>query len=150
MRSFGEIIVIAVVASIISIATGGCAALQGASETIDAGAVINAAAAGASGDYAKALSEIAKMVAKKKAKNDPLAGYQFSRTYFYDGAPVSDPSRITWTDKWEKSDSAGKTPVPTVVSTNTASSTAPATDAEADAWADAIADILIDNGIVEK
>ena len=92
----------------------GCASLSGAGN-VDTGAVLRAAAAGASGDYAKAVVEIAKLVEKRTSKAgaaDPLAGFTFTRTYFYDGAPVPDPSRITWTDQWSKTGSAGKESVP--------------------------------------
>ena len=114
---------------------------------VDTGAVIKAAAAGASGDYAKALAEIGKAVEKREAKGDPLAGYAFTRTYFYDGTPVTDPSRITWVDKWERTASAG-TATPPAVSTGTASGE-PAT-AEDDALAGEIADILTDLGLARE
>lgn len=117
-----------------------------AAKNVDKAALIEAAAAGASGDYAKALSKIAKSVQKRESKDDPLAGYDFTRTYFYDGTPVQDPSRITWVDKWEKTSSAG-TATPPAVSTGTAS-TEPAS-AEDDALAAEIADILTDLNLAE-
>jgi len=126
---------------------GGCSTIGNGQLDIDAGAAIKAAAAGASGDYAKALAEIGKAVEKREAKGDPLAGYAFTRTYFYDGTPVPDPSRITWVDKWERTASAG-TATPPAVSTGTASGE-PAT-AEDDALAGEIADILTDLGLARE
>ena len=142
MKALAELLLIAVVACIVSIAAGGCAALTGGSDSIDAGAVIQAAAAGASGDYAKALAQIAKIVEKREGKTDPLAGYSFTRTYFYDGTPVPDASRITWQDTWTKTGSAGKADVPPEPEAT------PAGGAD-DALAEEIAAILTGMGLAE-
>jgi len=152
MKRTAVAVLFALIASLLS----GCANLGNgkldgpvvdAAKNVDAGAIIKAAAAGASGDYAKALAEIGKAVEKREAKGDPLAGYAFTRTYFYDGTPVPDPSRITWVDKWERTASAG-TATPPAVSTGTASGE-PAT-AEDDALAGEIADILTDLGLARE
>ena len=145
MKHPATIVLFALIASAWTLT--GCANIGNGKLDADTGAVIKAAAAGASGDYAKALAEIGKAVEKREAKGDPLAGYAFTRTYFYDGTPVTDPSRITWVDKWERTASAG-TATPPAVSTGTASGE-PAT-AEDDALAGEIADILTDLGLARE
>lgn len=111
-----------------------------AAKNVDKVALIEAAAAGASGDYAKALQKIAKAVQKNAPASaaSPLEGYEFTREYFYMGQPVPDPSRITWIDKWQKTGSAGKSDIPQSETGNAATS---APD-ENDALAAEIADIL--------
>ncbi|HSA02154.1 MAG TPA: hypothetical protein P5055_15590 [Candidatus Paceibacterota bacterium] len=89
-----------------------CASINKDFSAIDPSAIIESAAAGATGDYGKALSAISKSVQKRKAESDVLAGYIFTRTYFFDGAPVDDPARITWVDRWSKTNSAGQQVVP--------------------------------------
>ena len=145
---YAQIFAIGTILAMLSLLVGGgCSTTGNGRLDIDAGAAIKAAAAGASGDYAKALAEIGKAVEKREAKGDPLAGYAFTRTYFYDGTPVPDPSRITWVDKWEKTSSAG-TASPPAVTTGSASSE-PAS-AEDDALAGEIADILTDLGLARE
>ena len=65
-------------------------------------------------EYAAILKRIQAQIenyGEKATQADKLEGFAFTRTFFYDGAPVPDPSRITWVDKWEKTESAGdKTP----------------------------------------
>lgn len=124
----------------------GCASLRADVGEVDTGAVLKAAAAGASGDYGKAISEIAKAVEKRTGKTpapDPLAGFSFTRTYFYDGMPVADPAKITWEDRWTKTGAAGKSDVPVASSTSTAS----AADA---ALREDIAAILKAAGVAEE
>ena len=99
------------------------------------------AGAVAAPEYAAVLKRIQAQIegyGEKAAQNDQLAGYAFTRTYFYDGAPVPDPSRITWVDKWEKTESAGNATPPTTT-TNTVT-----VDAADDALAAAIAELLAD------
>lgn len=140
MRGLAELFAIATLACIASVLLGGCASMRGAQD-IDHAAVISAAAAGASGDYGKALKGIAKLVEQRTGKDaNALDGYSFTRTYFYDGAPVPDPSRITWTDKWEKTSSAGESAPPTTA-TGTASATANADEALAAEIAELLSDI---------
>ena len=90
-------------------------------------------------EYAAVLKRIQAQIenyGEKSAQTDQLAGYAFTRTYFYDGSPVTDPSRITWVDKWEKTESAGKATPPTTTTNAVA-----ADDAD-DALAAAIAELL--------
>ena len=125
---------------------GGCSTIGTARDNLDAGSVIEAAAAGATGDYAKALAAISKAVKKRQADGDPLAGFTFTRTYFYNGAPVSDPSRITWKDEWARTGTAGGQSVPTVVETGTASASSPPDED----LVNEIAEALIRAGLAEE
>jgi len=72
------------------------------------------AASVAAPEYAAVLKRIQAQVesyGETKAEADRLAGFAFTRTYFLDGNPIPDPARLTWVDKWEKTESAGdKTP----------------------------------------
>lgn len=124
----------------------GCTAMGAARDNLDAGAVIEAAAAGATGDYAKALAAISKAVKKRQADGDPLAGFSFTRTYFYDGTPVPDPSRITWKDEWSRTGTAGGQSVPAVVETGTASASSPPDED----LVNEIAEALIRAGLAEE
>lgn len=125
---------------------GGCSTTGNGRLDIDAGAAIEAAAAGATGDYAKALAAISKAVKKRQAAGDPLAGFTFTRTYFYNGAPVSDPSRITWKDEWARTGTAGGQSVPAVVETGTASASSPPDED----LVNEIAEALIRAGLAEE
>lgn len=122
----------------------GCAtAGDGKLEPVTKGAAKAALTAGAvaAPEYAAILKRIQAQIegyGEKSASTDQLAGYAFTRTYFYDGAPVPDPSRITWVDKWEKTESAGEK-TPPKESKNTASVDADEAD---DALAAAIAALL--------
>ena len=97
------------------------------------------AGAVAAPEYAAVLKRIQTKIenyGETAKQDDKLAGYSFTRTYFYDGQPVPDPSRITWVDKWEKTESAGKA-TPPAATTN-----AVAVDDADDALAAAIAALL--------
>lgn len=97
------------------------------------------AGAVAAPEYAAVLKRIQAQIenyGQDAAKSDPFDGFAFTRTYFYDGQPVPDPSRITWVDKWERTESAGKATPPT--KTNAAV----AVDDADDALAAAIAALL--------
>lgn len=97
------------------------------------------AASVAAPEYAAILRRIQSQIenyGETAKQDDKLAGYSFTRTYFYDGSPVPDPSRITWVDKWEKTESAGKA-TPPAATTN-----AVAVDDADDALAAAIAALL--------
>ena len=97
------------------------------------------AGAVAAPEYAAVLKRIQAQIenyGQDAAKTDQLAGFAFTRTYFYDGLPVPDPARITWVDKWERTESAGKATPPT--KTNAAV----AVDDADDALAAAIAALL--------
>lgn len=97
------------------------------------------AGAVAAPEYAAVLKRIQTQIenyGETAKQDDKLAGYSFTRTYFYDGQPVPDPARITWVDKWEKTESAGKA-TPPAATTN-----AVAVDDADDALAAAIAALL--------
>ncbi len=97
------------------------------------------AASVAAPEYAAILRRIQTQIenyGENRAEVDPLAGFVFTRVYFYDGQPVPDPARITWVDKWEKTESAGKA-TPPAATTNTVSA-----DEADDALAAAIAALL--------
>ena len=97
------------------------------------------AGAVAAPEYAAVLKRIQAQIenyGQDAAKSDPFDGFAFTRTYFYDGQPVPDPSRITWVDKWERTESAGKA-TPPAATTN-----AVAVDDADDALAAAIAALL--------
>ena len=125
---------------------GGCASLKakvddGKLEPVTKGAAKAALTAGAlaAPEYAAVLKRIQAQIdayGEESAKSDQLAGYSFTRTYFYDGQPVPDPARITWVDKWEKTESAGKATPPT------STTNAVAVDDADDALAAAIAALL--------
>lgn len=124
----------------LAILASGCASLgdgklqpatkKAASAALTAGAI-------AAPEYAAIINRIKAVVETQGGASaaDPLAGYLFTRTYFFDGAPVPDPGRITWVDKWERTASAGTT-TPPVATTNAAVA------ADDEALAEAIADIL--------
>lgn len=126
----------------------GCATIKkvgdGKLEPVTKGAAKAALTAGAvaAPEYAAILKRIQAQIenyGEKSAQTDQLAGYAFTRTYFYDGSPVPDPSRITWVDKWEKTESAGKATPP-----NATTNTVTADDAD-DALAGAIAELLAED-----
>jgi hypothetical protein len=133
MNTHGTIVLLAVAACIASILCGGCAT---ADPLVGAVSAINP-------EYASAAKQIVKIVGARGEATDQLAGYAFTRTYFYDGSPVKDPSRITWVDKWERTASAGSETPPAVEATNSPSSGR--TDAEiADELAAALEKIMGD------
>ena len=128
----------------------GCASLSG-SKAVGAGKLepvtkATAKAALAAGsiaapEYAAVLKRIQTQIenyGETKAETDRLAGFAFTRTYFLDGNPIPDPARLTWVDKWEKTESAGEK-TPPKESKNTASVDADEAD---DALAAAIAALL--------
>ena len=112
--------------------------------TITKGAAKAALTAGAvaAPEYAAILKRIQSQIenyGETAKQDDKLAGYSFTRTYFYDGQPVPDPARITWVDKWEKTESAGKATPPT------STTDAVAVDDADDALAAAIAELLAED-----
>ena len=124
----------------------GCASIpkvgDGKLEPVTKGAAKAALTAGAvaAPEYAAVLKRIQAQIegyGQDAAKTDQLAGFAFTRTYFYDGQPVPDPARITWVDKWEKTESAGKATPPT-----SKTNVAVTVDAADDALAAAIAELL--------
>lgn len=98
------------------------------------------AGAVAAPEYAAVLKRIQAQIenyGQDAAKSDPFDGFAFTRTYFYDGQPVPDPARITWVDKWERTESAGKATPPT-----SKTNADVAVDDADDALAAAIAELL--------
>ena len=96
---------------------GGCSTVgDGRLEPVTKATAKAALTAGsiAAPEYAAVLKRIQAQVesyGETKAEADRLAGFAFTRTYFLDGNPIPDPARLTWVDKWEKTESAGdKTP----------------------------------------
>ncbi len=80
---------------------GGCSTVGNGKLDVDAGSVIEAAAAGASGDYGPALAELGKLLKKKKEAETDIkavmnnAGYEYSLQLFFDGQEITDHSRFT-------------------------------------------------------
>ena len=74
----------------------------------DAGAAIDAAAAGASGDYAKAFAKIQKLLDKRKAVSQDISvtmkalGYTEALTLYFDGMAIEDHQRFGYTQEWFK------------------------------------------------
>lgn len=100
------------------------------------------AGAVAAPEYAAVLKRIQAQIegyGEKAAQPDQLAGFKWSREFYYDGSPVKDPSRITWVDKWERTESAGDKAPPT-----SKTNAAVALDDADDALAAAIAELLAD------
>ena len=117
---------------------------DGKLEPVTKGAAKAALTAGAvaAPEYAAVLKRIQTQIENygdSSTKTDQLAGFSFTRVYFYDGQPVPDPARITWVDKWEKTESAGKATPPTTTTNAVA-----ADDAD-DALAAAIAELLAED-----
>ena len=121
---------------------GGCSTVgDGRLEPVTKATAKAALTAGsiAAPEYAAVLKRIQTKIenyGETAKQDDKLAGYSFTRTYFYDGQPVPDPARITWVDKWERTTSAG-TATPPTATTNTV-----AADEADDALAAAIAALL--------
>ena len=150
MRKIVNVIeVLAVISTvfIVTILCGGCSSLgkvgDGKLEPVTKGAAKAAltAASVAAPEYASVLKRIQAQVesyGETKAEADRLAGFAFTRTYFIDGNPIPDPARLTWVDKWERTESAGDK-TPPKESKNTASVEADEAD---DALAAAIAALL--------
>lgn len=150
MKTTMKILVTAVyLAAFASLAacSSGCTAMSAARENIDAAAVIEtvatAAAAAGSGDYSKGLAAISKIIQKRKAASDPLAGFAFTRTYFVDDVPTA-ADRIRWRDEWSKTGSADKQGIQEAAETGTATTAAPD-----DPLVNEIADALLNLGLAE-
>jgi len=145
---YAQIFAIGTILAMLSLLVGGgCTSLgkvgDGKLEPVTKGAAKAAltAASAAAPEYAAVLKRIQAQVERygeTKAEADRLAGFAFTRTYFLDGNPIPDPARLTWVDKWEKTESAGEK-TPPKESKNTASVDADEAD---DALAAAIAALL--------
>ena len=93
-----------------------------------------------SGDYAKALAEIQKIIGKKKEPS-PIEGYEFQRVYKYKGS-VCEAKDISWDNIWLQTGNAAKDgPPPTVIVTTNGSIDA------VESEINEIADLLEDLGL---
>lgn len=87
---------------------GGCSTIGNGQLDIDAGAAIEAAAAGASGDYAKAFAKIQKLLAKRQAVSQDIdvtmraLGYTEQLTLYFDGMAIEDHQRFGYKQEWFK------------------------------------------------
>ena len=87
---------------------GGCSTIGNGQIDIDAGAAIEAAAAGASGDYAKAFAKIQKLLDKRKAVSQDIdvtmraLGYTEQLTLYFDGMAIEDHQRFGYKQEWFK------------------------------------------------
>jgi len=140
---YAQIFAIGTILAMLSLLVGGgCSTVgDGRLEPVTKATAKAALTAGsiAAPEYAAVLKRIQTKIenyGETAKQDDKLAGYSFTRTYFYDGQPVPDPARITWVDKWEKTESAGKA-TPPAATTN-----AVAVDDADDALAAAIAALL--------
>ena len=85
---------------------GGCSTLGNGQLDIDAGAAIEAAAAGASGDYAKAFAKMQKLLDKRKAIGQDISvtmkalGYTEALTLYFDGRVIDDHKRFGYKREW--------------------------------------------------
>ena len=91
-----------------------------------------------SGDYAKALAEIQKIIGKKKDPS-PLEGYEFQRVYKYKGS-VCEAKDISWDNIWLQTGNAAKDgPPPAVIVTT--NGTIDAVESEINEIADLLEDL---------
>lgn len=87
---------------------GGCSTVGNGKLDVDAGSVIEAAAAGASGDYAKAFAKIQKLLDKRKAVSQDIdvtmraLGYTEQLTLYFDGMAIEDHQRFGYKQEWFK------------------------------------------------
>ena len=87
---------------------GGCSTTGNGRLDIDAGAAIEAAAAGASGDYATAFAKIQKLLDKRKAIGQDISvtmkalGYTEALTLYFDGMAIEDHQRFGYKQEWFK------------------------------------------------
>ena len=110
---------------------GGCSTIGNGQIDIDAGAAIEAAAAGASGDYAKAFAKIQKLLDKRKAVSQDIdvtmraLGYTEQLTLYFDGMAIEDHQRFGYKQEWFKAGGGAEAVFyATGTKTNTAASAA--------------------------
>jgi len=110
---------------------GGCSTIGNGQLDIDAGAAIEAAAAGASGDYAKAFAKIQKLLDKRKAVSQDIdvtmraLGYTEQLTLYFDGMAIEDHQRFGYKQEWFKAGGGAEAVFyATGTKTNTAASAA--------------------------
>lgn len=98
--------VAAVVATVNLLA--GCATVGNGQLDLDTGTLAEAAVAGASGDYVKAVAKIATLIEKRKQATIELdeamkaAGFTPSLTMYFDGAVIEDHKRFSKEERWSK------------------------------------------------
>ena len=126
-------IVLAMLAMAVLAGTSGCATV-GDLLSSDTASTLS------SGDYAKALAEIQKIIGKKKDPS-PLDGYEFQRVYKYKGS-VCEAKDISWDNIWLQTGNAAKDgPPPAVIVTTNGSVDA------VESEINEIADLLEDLGL---
>ena len=110
---------------------GGCSTIGNGQLDIDAGAAIEAAAAGASGDYATAFAKIQKLLDKRKAIGQDISvtmkalGYTEQLTLYFDGRAIDDHKRFGYKREWyETGGGVDAVMLATGTKTNTAASAA--------------------------
>lgn len=87
---------------------GGCSTIGNGQLDLDAGAAIEAAAAGASGDYAKAFAKMSQLLDKRKAVSQDIGvtmralGYTEQLTLYFDGMAIEDHQRFGYKQEWFK------------------------------------------------
>ena len=104
---YAQIFAIGTVLAMLSLLVGGgCSTIGNGQLDIDAGAAIEAAAAGASGDYAKAFAKIQKLIDKRKAIGQDISvtmralGYTEQLTLYFDGMVIEDHQRFGYKREW--------------------------------------------------
>ena len=126
-------IVLAMLAMAVLAGTSGCATVGDLLSSDTASSL-------SSGDYAKALAEIQKIIGKKKDPS-PLEGYEFQRVYKYKGS-VCEAKDISWDNIWSQTGNAAKDgPPPAVIVTTNGSIDA------VESEINEIADLLEDLGL---
>ena len=110
---------------------GGCSTIGNGQLDIDAGAAIEAAAAGASGDYAKAFAKMSQLLDKRKAVSQDIdvtmraLGYTEQLTLYFDGMAIEDHQRFGYKQEWFKAGGGAEAVFyATGTKTNTAASAA--------------------------
>ena len=106
---YAQIFALGTILAMISLLVGGgCSTTGNGRLDIDAGAAIEAAAAGASGDYAKAFAKIQKLLDKRKAVSQDIdvtmraLGYTEQLTLYFDGMAIEDHQRFGYKQEWFK------------------------------------------------
>lgn len=110
---------------------GGCSTIGNERLDIDAGAAIEAAAAGASGDYAKAFAKIQTLLKQRQAASQDIdvtmraLGYTEQLTLYFDGMAIEDHQRFGYKQEWFKAGGGAEAVFyATGTKTNTAASAA--------------------------
>lgn len=98
MKKFVQFVLVAVMAALL-MGVSGCA-------TVGDFLSSDTASSLSSGDYAKALAEIQKIIGKKK-ETSPVEGYEFQRVYKYKGS-VCEAKDISWDNIWSQTGNAAK------------------------------------------